>query len=298
MMLIRRAAALIFLVTMAAVGRAAEIPLTDSTVSPGPNWHNDYHQALDQAQAQRKMALVWFFDPHRPTDNERFSRDVLSDRSVMEAIESKYVCAKLATDVVVTSGGNNIRLLDHSAFQDLQRMQGLAVIDMSDEGSPLFRQVVSVYPFARGPITLEKLLVMLELPRGTLTQRTLIFAVRTHPESPQSTAGQLSETLARESESHSQHQANIRLQGHHNWEQRFHSINAQVSGGLVAQEVCAESWPGQTLVDAAEECVHSWRQSSGHWSAVRSPQTLFAYDMKRGTNGIWYGTGIFASPMR
>ena len=61
----------------------------------------------------------------------------------------------------------------------------------------------------------------------------------------------------------------------------------------VGAEVVAESWPGQDLVDAAEEAVHSWRQSPGHWSAVRSRQPVFGYDIKRGLNGIWYATGIF-----
>jgi hypothetical protein len=137
--------------------------------------------------------------------------------------------------------------------------------------------------------------VLLHLPRGTLTQRTLIFAVRTHAESPASTQGDFSPILARETESHARHQASITLQGHHNWNTRFHAINAQLSGGLLAREVCAESWPGQNLFDAAAECVHSWRQSPGHWSAVSSRHPLFAYDMHRGANGVWYAAGIFAN---
>jgi hypothetical protein len=171
---------------------------------------------------------------------------------------------------------------------------GLAIIDMTEASGPLFRQVVSVYPFTRGPIDVPKLQALLELPRGSLTQRTLIFAVRTHPEQPASTIGELSPILTRETENHAWHQASIGLQGHHNWNTRFHAINAQLPGGLAAREVCAESWPGQSLVEAAEECVDSWRQSSGHWEAVSSRHTLFAYDMKRGANGIWYATGIFA----
>jgi len=118
--------------------------------------------------------------------------------------------------------------------------------------------------------------------------------VRTHPERPASADGQFSSLLAHETQSHARHQASINLQGHHNWESRFHAINARLPSGLTAREVCAESWPGQGLVEAAEECVYSWRRSSGHWEAVRSRHDLFAYDMKRGSNGIWYAAGIFA----
>src|SRR5215475_6391754 len=113
---------------------------------------------------------------------------------------------------------------------------------MSDEQSPLFRQVISIYSFARGPLSSEKLSLLLDLPRGTLTQRTLILAVRSHSEHPASTTGHFSQILARETENHSSHQASISLQGHHNWENRFHAINAQLPSGLLAREVCAESW--------------------------------------------------------
>jgi len=136
--------------------------------------------------------------------------------------------------------------------------------------------------------------VLLSLPIGSLTQRTLIFAVRTHPEGPASAISDPSPLLFAETANHSTHQANIAVQGHHDWENRFHAINARLPSGLIATEVCAESWPGQPLVDAAEECVHSWRQSSGHWNSVRARHALFGYDMKRGRNGIWYATGIFA----
>jgi hypothetical protein len=99
--------------------------------------------------------------------------------------------------------------------------------------------------------------------------------------------------LLSEAESHSQYQARIRLQGHHRWAARFPRINALLPQGLTAREVCAESWPGESLVEAAIECVRCWRLSSGHWSAVRARQGRYGYDIKRGGNGIWYATGIF-----
>jgi hypothetical protein len=259
------------------------------------DWLDDYHAALDEAEQRRRMALVWFFDRGDAVANVRFEEDVLSDPEIQATCGESLVPVKLPTDAVVTSGGEEVRLLEHPAFAEMLRSPGLAIIDMTEPEGPLYRQVVSVYPFRRGPISTDKLKVLLDLPRGTLTQRTLIFAVRTHGELPQSTVGQLSPILTRETENHAWYQARITLQGHHNWDSRFHAINAELPGGLLAREVCAESWPGQTLVEAAEECVHSWRQSPGHWDAVRTQHPLFGYDMKRGTNGVWYAVGIFAS---
>ncbi len=259
-------------------------------------WHTDYHDALDHAEQRGVQALLWFYDPANPEEHARLNTEVFHQSQIAELIANHFVAIKLSRDAKVTSGGEEITLLNHRAFTEMQGSPGLAIIDMAEPDGALYRQVVSVYPFTHGPISAEKLAALLTLPRGTLTQRTLIFAVRTHTGSPASTAGEFSPILARETENHARHQAQISLQGHHNWNTRFHSINAQLPTGLLAHEVCAESWPGQNLLDAAIECVHSWRQSPGHWSAVSSRQALFAYDMQRGANGVWYAAGIFASP--
>lgn len=262
---------------------------------PAMFWIDNYQRALEAAAERSQLALIWFYDPAATEANARFERDVLSMSLVADAINERCITAKLPLDAKSSSEDVPLKLLDHPAFADMRHSAGLAMIDMTDAQSPLFRQVVSVYPFSRGTISAEKLAVLLTLPRGTLTQRTLMFAVRTHSERPRSTEGECSSLLTREAESHASHQARITLQGHHNWETRFHAINARLPGGLLAREVCAESWPGQSLVEAAEECVHSWRQSPGHWDAVRTKHELFAYDMKRGSNGVWYAAGIFAA---
>lgn len=283
--------------TLTALGSAIFILVASAAqtaeLSAG-GFRTDYHTTLQDAEANGKLALLWFFDPQRAPANERFAKDVLAQPKIAGLLADRCIVAKLPLTVEVQSGGKAITLLKHAAFHELHGQPGLAMIDMREPGSPLFRQVVTVYPFTSGAISAEHLAVLLELPRGTLTQRTLIFAVRTHPERPASSNSRFSPLLARETESHAAYQARLNLQGHHHWERRFHEINAQLPGGLIAQEVCAESWPGQNLVDAAIECVHSWRQSPGHWSAVSGNSELFGYDMKRGTNGVWYGTGIFA----
>jgi hypothetical protein len=257
-------------------------------------WHEDYHAAMDQAQASGKMLLIWFFDPDWATNDAIFEQVVLQSAGIAQVIDRRFVAAKLPVDTVVQSSDQPMRLLAHPAFTEMLETPGLAILDLTDPASPHFRRIVSAYPFTREYISQDRLAALLDLPQGTLTQRTLIFAVRTHPEHPASAASHLSPLLARETESHALHQASISLQGHHNWESRFHAINARLPGGLLAQEVCAESWPGQSLVEAADECVSSWRQSPGHWDAVRSRHALFGYDMKRGASGVWYATGIFA----
>jgi hypothetical protein len=288
-----RHAALVFLVF---TGFCGQFPLfaSDETELTSLDWLEDYHEALSRAEATRQMVLIWFRDPAWEANDEAFERAILDDPAITTLIQQRFVTVKLPVDAAASSDGESAPLMKHPAFAEMLGLPGFAILDLTDTSSPHFRRVVSVYPFKGHYIAKERLAALLELPLGTLTQRTLIFAVRTHPEQPFSARSHLSPLLAQETESHASYQASITLQGHHHWESRFHSINARLPAGLVAQEVCAESWPGQTLVEAADDCVHAWRQSPGHWEAVRSRHALFGYDMQRGNNGIWYATGIFA----
>ena len=202
--------------------------------------------------------------------------------------------ARLALDAHVETEHGTVVVLKDAAFAEMLSRPGVAAIDFAHDEPAFAGCVVSVFPLTAaawyGP---KEMAVILDLPPGTLTQRTLIYAVRTHPEQPASALGQCDAHLLREAESHSENQARMQLQGHHSWETRFHRINAILRGGLTAKEVCAESWPGQGLVESAVECVRCWRCSSGHWAAVCGRHPVFGYDMKCGANGIWYATGIF-----
>jgi hypothetical protein len=182
-------------------------------------------------------------------------------------------------------------LVGDPGLAEMRRGPGLFVVDYAH--GEFTGRIVSILPRTPGkyyrfsPSHIDELA---SLPAGTLTQRSLILAVRLHPENPQSTQGMCDPQLCREAAAHSGHQANIRKQGHHNWQTRSQRI-AGGRGG--ASEVCAESWENQDLLDSCVDCVASWRQSSGHWNAVRSPQAAYGYDIRRGSNGIWYATGIF-----
>lgn len=257
-------------------------------------WLDDYDHAIRQAEAERKLVLLWFVDESWAEADAQFDRVVLQDGDVAKRLADRFVACRLPVEATIVENDATMKLLDHPAFEELLKLPGLAILDMTDAASPLHRRVVSVLPFRTEYPAREKLAVLLDLPRGTLTQRTLIYAVRTHPERPASTSTELSPLLASQTESHAAYQASITLQGHHHWESRFHAINAKLPGGLLSQEVCAESWPGQPLVEAAIECVDSWRQSPGHWEAVSTRPELFGYDMKCGRNGVWYAVGIFA----
>jgi hypothetical protein len=255
------------------------------------DWRTDYGAAMKEAKAAKRMMFLYFPKAEKGADS--FESSTLQDANVRGWLTT-YVPVKLPLNYSVTVSGKSSKLLAHAAFAELHGGAGVAVVDCTNSKSPHYGHVVSIIPFGcslrLGAFEMSHLLA---LPPGSLTQRTMILAVRIHPERPASTAGEFHPVLAAESASHSIHQASISNQGHHQWDYRFNRINSQLPGTL-AQEVVAESWPNQGLVDACVECVSSWRQSPGHWGAVRGRHRFFGYDIKRGGNGIWYATGIFA----
>lgn len=269
-------------------------PEVAEPMSPGPfAWLSDYSEATARAEAEGRMLLIYFRRQDGSGGCSQFEAETLSNPPILQGLNS-YVCVRVADDAEVNIEGASTVLLRHRSFAEMVGLPGIAIVDFSDPAAPYFGQVVSTFPFLHGTAyTPSQMEVILDLPPGKLTQRTLIYAVRTHPDAPKSTSGKLDTYLLSEAESHSAYQAKIHLQGHHSWESRFHRINGRLPGGLLASEVCAESWPGQNLLEAAIDCVHCWRQSSGHWRSVKAAHPVFGYDIRRGSNGIWYATGIF-----
>ena len=257
-------------------------------------WYDDYTEARSRAIADGRMLFIYFRDVERNSAQEAFETKALANPKVREDLQ-RFVAVRLTVEERIDVDGEDIRLIGHGAFSEMNGRQGIAIVDYQDAESEHYGQVVSAFPFREGRYYRSHALrAILELPEGTLTQRTMIFAVRMHPDSPRSTQGEFNPVLADEAESHSVHQARIRVQGHHSWNTRFHRISGRLRGGSLPREVVAESWGGESLVEACHECVRSWRQSSGHWGAVRSRHKMFAFDIKRGSNGVWYATGLFA----
>lgn len=276
-----------------------EMDAGEADASAKLEWFYDYTTAVREAKARQRMLLIYFYSDTGAEAGScrRFESSILQREGIRQKL-SDYVLAWLPVDAEMTRGegasAETTVILEHDSFSEMLGLPGVAIVDYASVDEPYYGSVVSVFPFLNGRVyTPEEMAVILELPPATLTQRTMIYAVRVHPENPASTEGELDEYLLDQAEKHSHHQARIRLQGHHNWNQRFQQISQHIPPGTLASEVCAESWPGQRLLEAALECVDCWRQSSGHWHAVKSPQRAYGYDIKRGANGVWYATGIF-----
>ncbi|MCC7086098.1 MAG: hypothetical protein IT427_13935 [Pirellulales bacterium] len=269
-------------------------------------WLEDYRAATDRAKAEKKHVLLHFYRPEDQVkklapaaiDSVVNIESELTEPGIRERLDN-YLLVKVPVQTEIKVKGKPIQLLNHGAFSELRNGPGLAVIDYTHDKAEYYGYVVSVVPFTPGKyyrFRESHIAAMLDLPPGTLTQRSMIFAVRIHPEHPASTTGENDPILLSEAKSHSKYQAQVRVQGHHHWESRFQRILGRLLGrgkSGMPVEVVAESWPSQDLMDSCVDCVASWRQSEGHWSAVNARQASYGYDIRQSDNGIWYATGIF-----
>ncbi len=248
---------------------------------------SDYTDASRIAERKSAMLLVSIRTGDTTADNDEVTQQ-LKKPSI------RMLFAKSATPWVFCQLDFNERtvsLIQSTFLKEIRGGPGVFVIDYAHE--LLKGQVVSFLPRRNGKyyqFTQQDLSLLPRLPTGSLTQRSMILAVRRHADAPKSTNGSCDIMLCEEAAAHSAHQAKLQKQGHHGWELRSQQISNH--RGPVA-EVCAESWPGQDLLDSCVDCVSCWRQSSGHWRAVSSEHSAFGYDIRRGENGIWYATGIF-----
>jgi hypothetical protein len=260
------------------------------------DWYTNYAAACDAARCEKKMLVINFLPNGASAAQRDFEKYLEANAALRKQLDG-FVLARIPIDARLGAGRDARKLIDDPAFRHQRRRAGFVILDYQHEGQPYYGHVVSVLPYSSGKYYRwqnSHLAVALHLPAGTVTQRTMVWAVRTHPERPQSTVGKQSPALATAAAKQSAYQARVGVQGHQNWETRFHQVRA-VTNAASANEVVAESWPNQDLIDSCIDCVKSWRHSSGHWGAVRKRHRLYGYDIRLGRNGIWYGTGIFAN---
>jgi hypothetical protein len=272
-----------------------DIPDEKRTIGKLP-WHVDYAAAYREARECGKMLFVFFRDDKHPRIADCYERDVLASKEIESQLEPFVrVMLPLTTVRPVHDGETAERtLLSHDSFKYMYGRQGIAVIDLTDPAAETHGQVVSAHPFTPGlHYTIRGTKLVLGLPKGTVTQRALIYAVRKHPAAPVSTTdGKCHVYLCKSARDSSQLMANYGSVGHHDWGNRQSDIAFRT--GRMAMEVAAMSG-NQTLLGAASELVDQWYGSPSHWGIMSAPAAIFGYDIVRDAAGNWWGTGVFAN---
>ncbi|MBI3864092.1 MAG: hypothetical protein HY290_19590 [Planctomycetia bacterium] len=259
-------------------------------------WHVDYAAAYRAAREERKMLFVFFRDDDHPRIADIYENDVLASSEMTGALE-KVVRAAVPLKAMRPFRIPELAdrtLLSHDSFKYMYGRQGIAMIDLTDPASELHGQVVSAHPFTPGRhYTARGTKLVLGLPRGTVTQRALIYAVRLHPAAPVSTTdGKCHSYLCKAARDSSQLMASYGSVGHHDWGTRQGDIAART--GRSAMEVAAMSG-NRNMIEAAIELVDQWYGSPAHWGIMSAPAAIFGYDLVHDAAGNWWGTGLFAN---
>lgn len=252
-------------------------------------WESDLQQALEKAQTEKKMLLALITQPGGEAQTRQLTEWLAApgNRSVLE---NSFVCVELDGSAEIQFQGKTAPLLEHPAFREMGRKPGLATIDCQNDDYQ--GQVVGAFPLIGLRYSQFHINQILNLPPGTLTQRMLTFAIRIHPNRPQSANGRPSCFLMNLAFGHACNQASTHVMGHQNFSYRSSQV-MRAHPGTQSSEICAQTGGGVALVGALG-LAQLWRGSSAHWSAMKSPSRGWGYDMQRSNNGSWYGCGIFA----
>ena len=218
---------------------AADAALLDSP-SEKPEWLDDYVDAMDRAKAEGKLMLIHFY---RSSDQRRKEAGQAADSvaNIERAFSSPaigeklgdFVLVKLPIDTAISVQRKPLKVLDHAAFSELHKGPGIAVIDFAHKNSEYFGYVVSVLPFTPGKyyrFQTSHLTALVNLPEGTLTQRSMILAVRIHPEHPASTVVPKTPFCFRKPRAIPIIRPKFMLLGHQGWGSRFQRIIGKLLG--------------------------------------------------------------------
>ena len=259
-------------------------------------WHTDYATAYRQAREEHKQLLLFFRDERDLLTAAQLEQNVLA-KPELKATLSKMVRAVVPTTVMAPlpkdakPEDKPMRVLDYSAFAHMYKQAGLAIVDLVNEKDHLYGHVVSAHPFSSNTLTsVGSVKIMLELPRGTITQRVLTYVLRVHPEQPASVWGNGDPLLFEQCRVASQLMVNYGSVGHHDWGNRSALIGSHF--GNSPMEV-ASIGGGATLFEAAHSAVSVWRGSGTHWGMMITPNRHFGYDMVQSGNGTWFANGLF-----
>ena len=272
------------------------VPLHDTPVQ----WETDYDFARKTAKKLAKSLLIYLYAdndlPELPVGSacRKFDTVILDDETVRSELEG-YVRLKLPVNAAITDEeGAKIPLLSLPGFEHMLEHPGLIVIDFASRDEPYYGQLTGILPFLRGECpTAKQTETFLTLPPGTLTQRTLVYAVRVHPDQPLSSEGEALPIVVQKATEHALYQAERGILGHQNFSVRSSQVKDVIGTGNPS-EICAQSRSGESLFEGAIGCMRAWRYSSSHWSIARKSHRYYGYDMVQSDrNGCWYAVGFF-----
>jgi hypothetical protein len=138
-MTLRKFAAALILMTAYALCASAE----ETT----PQWLDSYGAGMTSAKQSRRLMLVYFHQDKLALKQDQLLRKLTEDTDLRPLVE-QHVLVRVPLSAQARVGGQEIRLIEHSAFAELQRRPGIAIIDFTNPKSEYYGHVTSIYPLS------------------------------------------------------------------------------------------------------------------------------------------------------
>ena len=262
-------------------------------------WHNDYLTAYQEASQEKRYLLMLFREsvvdgePLTPTNSffapsmrpllEQFSRVALPLNAAMPATSER--------DDTTEAELPNL-LLEHRSFRHLGVRPGIAIVDLTDPESANHARVVSALPLPEaGLFGNDDLMLSLKLPKGNISQRTLLFAIRhTVPDSSLSMR-QFSPTLAELAHRNCRFMANSGQAGNFDQDYRQRKIAEEFGSQAELKQLLFATDAETTIHDAALQAVTQWISTSESFDVLDAPAKSMGMDMFQSSEtGRWFVT--------
>jgi hypothetical protein len=278
-------------------------PLDEPTVeSPAESlsWHGDYLAAYVEASQEKRYLLMLFREtiiggePLATTDSvfapsmrpmlEQFSRVELPLNAAMPILSNKTNDTK--------SGALPNLLLKHRSFRHLGMQSGIAVVDLTDPTSTNHARVVSVLPLPEsGQFNDDDLMLALTLPKGAISQRTLLFAIRSTVPDSSLSMREFSPTLVELAHRNSRYMANAGRVGSFDQESRKQRIEQDFGPQADLKQLVFATESETSIQDAALQAVANWIGTSESFDILDAPAEAMGMDMfQNSESGRWFVT--------
>lgn len=262
-------------------------------------WHRDYLTAYREAAEQKRYLLMLFRESSLKGSSLSSSaifapsmRPMLEQFSRVELPLDATLPRKTDSDEVEQQSDVPELLLEHRSFRHLGVRPGLAIVDLTDPESADYARVVSVIPLTKdGAITDLDLMLALDLPTGSISQRTLLFMIRsTIPDTSLSMRG-FSSDLIELAHRNCRYMAHAGQLGSFDQDFRQKKITETFGPQAELKQLLYATEAEATIHDAALQAVESWIQSPESFDVLNGSAQAMGMDMFQDPeSGRWYVT--------
>ena len=264
------------------------------------DWHEDYVAAFAEA-SQRKQYLLMLFRDKTETRPRQSSASSLFAPSLQPMLE-QFIRVELPVNTAMpatfestaTADQNDLPqlLLNHRSFRHLGVQPGIVVVDLTDPESANYARVVSSIPLpGDGLLSTDELMLAFNLPKGTISQRTLLLAIRRNVPDSSLSMREFSATLVEQARRNSRMMAHSEQSVSFEQDLRREAVVREFGPRVELLELVFATENRTTVQDAALQAVNSWSASSDSFEVLTTPAKAMGMDMFQSPEtGRWYVT--------